>query len=114
MKYIIKVEENPSGSRPALQSWDGAHCPDGYAFCGEKECEVFYSTTPAGFVDITTKEIDGELWVDTIAVNQEAIDAYNETHPIAPETDPEPTQFDRVEAQALYTAMMTGTLIEEA
>lgn len=26
---------------------------------------------------------------------------------------PEPTQIDKVEAQALYTAMMTDTLIEE-
>lgn len=28
-------------------------------------------------------------------------------------TDNEPTQLDRIEAQAAYTAMMTGTLIEE-
>lgn len=29
------------------------------------------------------------------------------------ETKDEPTQLDIIEAQALYTAMMTGTLIEE-
>lgn len=27
---------------------------------------------------------------------------------------PEPTQLDRVEAQVAYTAMMTGTTLEEA
>ena len=30
-----------------------------------------------------------------------------------PEPEPEPTQLDRVEAQAVYTAMMTDTLLEE-
>lgn len=29
-----------------------------------------------------------------------------------PETTPEPTQLDRIEAQSTYTAMMTGTLLE--
>lgn len=29
-----------------------------------------------------------------------------------PASDPEPTQLDRVEAQATYTAMMTDTLLE--
>ena len=29
-----------------------------------------------------------------------------------PETTPEPTQLDRIEAQSAYTAMMTGTLLE--
>lgn len=30
-----------------------------------------------------------------------------------PENAPDPTQLDRVEAQAVYTAMMTDTLLEE-
>ena len=29
-----------------------------------------------------------------------------------PEQEPEPTQLDRVEAQVVYTAMMTDTLLE--
>lgn len=33
--------------------------------------------------------------------------------PIHDEPDPRPTQLDRIEAQALYTALMTDTLIEE-
>ena len=42
------------------------------------------------------------------------------TEPPAPEpmpdpepVDPQPTQLDRVEAQALYTALMTDTLLED-
>ena len=31
---------------------------------------------------------------------------------VEPEPEPEPTQLDRVEAQAVYTAMMTDTLLE--
>lgn len=33
--------------------------------------------------------------------------------PIPPTPTPEPSQLDMVEAQALYTAMMTDTLLEE-
>ena len=29
-----------------------------------------------------------------------------------PAAEPEPTQLDRLEAQSIYTAMMTGTLME--
>ena len=29
-----------------------------------------------------------------------------------PEPTPEPTQLDRIEAQSIYTAMMTDTLME--
>lgn len=28
-------------------------------------------------------------------------------------SDPQPTQLDRIEAQALYTALMTDTILEE-
>ena len=33
--------------------------------------------------------------------------------PIHDEPDPQPTQLDRIEAQALYTALMTDTILEE-
>ena len=43
-------------------------------------------------------------------------EAYNGEYTIEddgqPEPEPEPTQLDRVEAQAVYTAMMTDTLLE--
>ena len=35
-------------------------------------------------------------------------DTYNPPHP----SEPEPTQLDRIEAQVVYTAMMTDTLLE--
>ena len=52
-------------------------------------------------------------------VNEEIAkrEAYNGEYTIEddgqPEPEPEPTQLDRVEAQAVYTAMMTDTLLEE-
>lgn len=33
--------------------------------------------------------------------------------PVPPEPEPEPSQLDRVEAQTMYTALMTDTLLEE-
>ena len=51
-------------------------------------------------------------------VNEETAkrEAYNGEYTIEddgrPEPEPEPTQLDRVEAQATYTAMMTDTLLE--
>lgn len=33
--------------------------------------------------------------------------------PIHDEPDPQPTQLDRIEAQVLYTALMTDTILEE-
>lgn len=112
--YIIRIKANEDGSRPGLQSWNSANQPDGYAFCDDEQMAVFYSTTPAGFVDITIKEVEGYKVVDTIAVNQAAVDAWVEAHPVLPEPEPEPTQLDKIEAQVTYSAMMNGTLIEEA
>lgn len=111
--YIIKIEASENGARPPLQSWASPNQPDGFAFCDEAAKDVFYSTTPAGFVDISIKEIDGYKWVDSIEVNQAAVDKWNEEHPVTPEPDPEPTQMEKIEAQVTYTAMMTDTLITE-
>lgn len=54
------------------------------------------------------------LTVDTgaitaITLNAEAYNAYEAEHPPVP---PVPSQLDRIEAQALYTALMTDTLLE--
>lgn len=112
--YIIKIEANKDGSRPPLQSWESQTQPDGFAYCTDEQKDVFYSTTPAGFVDITIKDDeDGNKIVDTIEVNQAAVDKWNEEHPVLPEPDPEPTQMEKIEAQVTYTAMMTDTLITE-
>lgn len=60
-----------------------------------------------GFVNITH---DGET-VLTVERNEEAYEAYIESLPPAPE--PEPSEQDKLEAQVLYTALMTDTLLEE-
>lgn len=60
-----------------------------------------------GFVNITD---DGET-VLTVERNEEAYNAYIESLPEP--TPPEPTQLDRIEAQTMFTALMTDTLLEE-
>lgn len=60
-----------------------------------------------GFVNITD---DGET-VLTVERNEEAYNAYIESLPEP--TPPEPTQLDRIEAQTMWTALMTDTLLEE-
>ena len=78
---IIQIQANPSGSRPPLQSWDDVNLPEGYAFLTNEQKDIFYSTTPAGFVNITIEEQDGIKYVRHIEVNQEALDAYKATLP---------------------------------
>lgn len=87
---IIKIEANPSGSRPPLQDWNDITPPEGYAFCPDEFIGVFYSTTPAGFVNIT---IDDGV-VTAIEVNQDALDAYLAENPLA-----DPTESIRAEKE---------------
>ena len=88
--FIIQIEANPSGSRPPLQSWNSATLPDGYAFLTDEQKDIFYSTTPAGFVNITVEEQEGVKYVASIKVNQEALDAFKATLP-------DPIDFTKVE-----------------
>lgn len=59
-----------------------------------------------GFVTLT---VEGEA-VTAVTPDTEAWEAWKASLP--PDLEPEPTQLDRVEAQATYTAMMTDTLLE--
>lgn len=79
--FIIRIEANANGSRPPMQSWNNDTAPDGFALVTDAQKDVFYSTTPAGFVNITVKEENGAKVVDTIEVNQEALDAFKATLP---------------------------------
>ena len=79
--YIIQIEPYESGARPPLQTWDNQAIPDGYAICPDAFYDVFYSTTPAGFVNITVE--DGR--VTAMTVNQEALDKYIAEHPAEPD-----------------------------
>ena len=88
--YLIKIEASPNGSRPPLQSWDRNVIPDGYALCPDEFAEIFYSTDPAGFVNITVNY--ETCRVTSMTVNQEALDAYAASLP-EPEK-PQPTPQD--------------------
>ena len=79
--FIIKIEASPNGSRPPLQSWSNTVPPEGFAFLTDAQKDVFYSTVPAGFVNLTVEEQDGVSYVASIEVNQEALDAYKATLP---------------------------------
>ena len=79
--FIIKIEASPNGSRPPLQSWSNTVPPEGFSFLTDAQKDVFYSTVPAGFVNLTVEEQDGINYVASIEVNQEALDAYKATLP---------------------------------
>lgn len=72
--------------------------PEGWAVIpDDMECENF----PFGEVEV--EEINGVMTVTkwTAGIIPES------------ESEVEPTQLDRIEAQVVYTAMMTDTLLEE-
>lgn len=92
--YIIKLETDEYGARQALLSWAHSTAPDGFAFCPDEFFGVFYSTTPAGFVNIT---VEGDT-VTAMTVNQAALDAYIAANPPQPEADPEPTAEELIDA----------------
>lgn len=75
--YILMLEAAENGGRPAPQTWDFPTLPDGYAWCPQAFYDVFYSTDPAGFVDITVE--NGT--VTAMTVNQAAYDAYVAENP---------------------------------
>lgn len=90
--YIIQLESIENGSRLPLQTWNGNVPPEGYAFCSDKFVEIFYSTNPAGFVNI---QVEDDI-VISMEVNQEALDAYIAS---LPEPEPElPTAQDDTDA----------------
>ena len=74
---IIKVIANENGSRPPLQTWNSETLPKDYAWCPKEFEDVFYSTTPAGFVNIT---VEGDKVVG-MTVNEEALDKYIAENP---------------------------------
>lgn len=63
-------------------------------------------TATKGFAILTVT--DGVI--TAIEKNEEAYNAYEAEHP---ETPTPPTDMERIEAQILYTALLTDTLLEE-
>lgn len=92
--HIITLIARENGGRPPLQTWDYPTLPDGYAFCPDEFYGVFYSTDPAGFVNI---EVTGDT-VTAMTVNQAALDAYIAANPPQPDADPEPTADELINA----------------
>lgn len=97
--YIIQLEPFESGARSPLQTWNKPTAPDGYAFCPDAFYDVFYSTSPAGFVNITVEpvEIAEDVTVPVVTamvVNQEALDAYLASLPADEPTEEEPSEAD--------------------
>ena len=70
--YIIKIKANENGARPPIQTWNKPTPPDGYAVCPDEFYRIFYSTNPAGFVDI---EVENGVVVG-MTVNDAALEAY--------------------------------------
>lgn len=98
--YIIKIESTKNGSRPPLQPWNKSISPDGYALCPDNFCPIFYSTNPAGFVNITIKD---DIVIE-MSVNQDAIDSYNATKPQdndVTNTTIKPTAQDDIDAMLI-------------
>lgn len=89
--YIIQKNATENGGRSALQSWSSVNIPNGYALCPDAFFDVFYSTTPAGFVNI---ELSGNI-VTAMTVNQEALDAYIASHPQEPEETADVAEEDK-------------------
>lgn len=88
---IIVIEPNANGSRPPMQTWDASYpLPSGYVWCPDEFEAIYYSTNPAGFVNISH---DGERVTD-MWLNQVAFDEYVAAHPPKPPVDDEPTAED--------------------
>ena len=85
--YIIKKTANENGSRPPLQTWPKRILPNGYAICPDEFYSVFYSTSPAGFVNIT---VDNDI-VTSMEVNQTSLNEYIANHRDTEPLEQEPT-----------------------
>lgn len=83
--YIIKIIADEHNSRPPLQTWNKPNPPAGYALCPNEFVDVFYSTDPAGFVNIAVEH----NIVRSMEVNQEALDAYIASNPVPEKTPAE-------------------------
>ena len=73
---IIQIKSSATGSRPAIQSWDGATPPSGYAAVAS-DCDTSAMQTHKGHVDLT---FENEV-VIAITGNDEAYQAYLSTVP---------------------------------
>lgn len=92
---IIKITPFENGSRPALQNWNHKTLPEGYAWCPDEFALVFYSTSPAGFVNIDIKN----NIVVSMSLNSKALAEYVASLPEP--VKPEPTAQDDIDAMLI-------------
>ena len=98
MWYIKGLAENDNYGNPHYPARDGdLALPDALI-------DAYLETR--GFAVLTAD--DGE--VTAVEKNEAAYEAYMAEHP---DTPAPPTDMERLEAQVLFTALMTDTLIEE-
>lgn len=96
--YVIKLDTDEYGARQPLFTWEKSTVPTGFAFCPDEFFDVFYSTTPAGFVNI---EVTDDT-VTAMEVNWDAYNKYVEEHPVEPEpVEPEEDVTWGVMAEAI-------------
>lgn len=100
--YYINTASNESGNHGNPVS----HQSEGMVALPESLISEYINTR--GFANLV---IEDEV-VSAITINQEAYDAYIKEHPDIPEEEETPTQLDVIEAQVLYTALKTDTLLE--
>lgn len=98
--YIITKTAFEDGSRSALQTWKRSEPPEGCAICPDEFHSVFYSTSPAGFVNITVTDDT----VTAMTVNQAAYDAYIAANPGVDEPS-EPTESEPTADEILDTLL---------
>lgn len=101
--YYIRSTPDASGNHGNPQG----NCVGDMLILPDELLKAYIDTM--GFAILTVDEGT----VTAVEVNQAAYDAYRAEHPPGPEPAPEPSQLDRVEAQAMYTALMTDTLLDE-
>lgn len=100
MMTIIKIEPYENGAHANQTIYSVIPVPDEWALVPEDMLPL--ESFPFG--DAEVEEIDGVMTVTKWTPGK-----LPDPEPTPP---PEPTQLDRVEAQALYTAMLTDTLLE--
>ena len=94
---IVKIEENPNGSHHNHFANHITTVPDGWAVIPDGM--ELPNTFP--FVSIEVAKIDEVMTVTEMLPGT-----------VPPPAEPEPTWQERTEAQIIYTAMMTDTLLE--
>lgn len=86
--YIIYDKQDEHGRYTTFQTWSGNTPPDNCFMCPDTFKDIFFSTNPGGFVNITVENNT----VTAMTVDTEAYNAYLASLPEPePEPDREPT-----------------------